>query len=105
MRSVRYSLTAREQLRELLAWGVPRFGPDVVARKRDQLLRFIETDLAQLPAMKRPHEGLGLIVYPVTNTPFIVLYDYDEHDLRVHFILRAGAGDRLDDLDPSSAEW
>ena len=105
MRTVRYSVTARDQLRKLLAAGVPRFGAKVVAEKRDLVYDRIDNFLARFPATKKPHATLGLVIYPVTNTPFLVLYDYDETELRVHFVLLKGAGTRLDDLDPKSAEW
>jgi hypothetical protein len=44
-----------------------------------------------------------LTVYRVAKTPFVVLYDYDDTELRVHFILPARADRR--DLDASSVEW
>ena len=44
---------------------------------------------------------LGLTVYPISKTPFVVLYDYDDAELRVHFLLPV----RADRRDPASAEW
>ena len=83
----------------------PGSGAQVVAEKRDRLYDTVDNFLAEFPGTKTPHPDLGLVIYPVTDTPFIGLYDYDEHELRVHFILARGAGDRLDDLDPTSADW
>jgi plasmid stabilization system protein ParE len=105
MRSVRYSVTARDQLRDLLAAGVSHFGPKVVAEKRDRLYNTIDNILARFPATKRPHAALNLIVYPISDTPFLVLYDFDDAELRVHFVLLKGAGSRLEDLDPASVVW
>lgn len=105
MRTVRYSVTARGQLRDLLAAGVPRFGPKVVAEKRNRVYGTIDNVLARFPATKRLHPTLNLIVYPVNDTPFLVLYDFDDAELRVHFVLLKGAGSRLEDLDPTSVEW
>ena len=105
MRTVRYSVTARDQLRDLLAASVPRFGPKVVAEKRDRVYDTVDNFLARFPATKKPHATLGLVIYPITDTPFLVLYDYDDTELRVHFVLLKGAGARLEDLDPASAEW
>jgi plasmid stabilization system protein ParE len=105
VRIVRYSVTARDQLRDLLAAGVPRFGPKVVAEKRDVIYDTVDNVLARFPATKRPHPTLKLIVYPISNTPFLLLYDFDDAELRVHFVLLKGAGSRLDDLDPASVEW
>ena len=105
MRTVRYSVTARDQLRDLLAAGVPWFGAKVVAEKRDLAYDTIDNFLARFPATKTPHPTLGLVVYPITKTPFLVLYDFDDDELRIHFVLLKGAGTRLDDLDPAMAEW
>ncbi len=75
----------------------------LVAEKRTIIYDLIEHHLARFPASKQPDPKLGLTVDPITHTPFVVLYDYDEAELRVHFILPARA-DRSD-LDPASAEW
>jgi plasmid stabilization system protein ParE len=105
VRAVRFSVTARDQLRELLASGVPRFGPKVVAEKRDRLYNTVDHVLARFPATKRPHPTLGLVVYPISDTPFLLLYDFDDAELRVHFVLLKGVGTRLENLDPASVEW
>jgi hypothetical protein len=67
------------------------------------VLATIEGLLARAPAIKRPHPKLGLVVYPVIDTPFVLLYDFTEAELRVHFIFHRSAS--LEDLDPGSAEW
>ncbi len=103
MRDVRLSKTFTEQLNTLLAQGIAPFGARVVAEKRALVYDLIEHHLAHYPASKRPDSKLGLTVYRVTRTPFVVLYDYDEAELRLHFILPARAYRR--DLDPASAEW
>lgn len=103
MRVVHYSATARDQLRELLLQGVPRFGTQVVAEKRDRVYDTVDNFLARFPATKKRHQGLGLVVYPVFGTPFQVLYDFDAAELRVHFIFHHHAD--LRHLDPTSAEW
>lgn len=63
----------------------------------------IEDLLANTPAIKRPHPTLGLVVYPVSDTPLVVLYDFTDTELRVHFLFHKRAS--LNDLDPASAEW
>ena len=103
MRDVRLSKTFIDQLNTLLAQGVVPFGARVVADKRALVYDLIEHHLAHFPASKQPDPKLGLTVYPINHTPFVVLYDYDEAELRMHFILPARA-DR-GDLDPFSAEW
>ena len=99
MRTVRLSKTALEQLNALLEQGVPVFG----AEKRDRLYDTVQDFLAVHPRAKKPHRRLKLRVYPIADTPFMVLYDFDDAELRVHFVLHRGA--YLRDLDPASAEW
>jgi plasmid stabilization system protein ParE len=103
MRTVRLSRTALDQLNTLLAQGVERFGVRIVAEKRDRVYAVIERFLAAHPAIKRPHPVLGLCVYPIIRTPFVVLYDFDDVELRVHFIFHRHAD--LRQLDPTSVEW
>ena len=103
MRQVVRSRTYLSQLQRLLAEGAEKFGVRVADAKLARLDQTLELFLAAHPAAKRPHPKLGLHVYPITKTPFVVLYDFDEHELRVHFIFHRGAD--LDSLDPSSAEW
>lgn len=103
MRRVVYSVTFHDQLRALLEMGLPHFGAAIIAEKRDLVRATIETFLAAYPAVKRPHPELGLVAYPVRDTPFVVLYDFDDAELRVHFILHKHAS--LDELDPLAAQW
>jgi hypothetical protein len=63
----------------------------------------IEHVLAAFPAIKRSHPDLGLCVYPIARTPLVVLYDFDDSELRVHFVFHRHAD--LQDLDPTSVEW
>jgi plasmid stabilization system protein ParE len=102
-RAVKLSMTFNDQLVEQIDYGEQRFGARVAEEKKERVLAVIENLLANNPAIKPPHPALGLVVYPISDTPFFILYDYDERELRVHFIFRAGAS--LDDLDPNSAEW
>ena len=46
---------------------------------------------------------LGLVVYPIARTPFFIVYDYDDVELRMYFAFLNGKP--LDDIDPASAEW
>ncbi len=90
-------------LATLLEQGASAFGPRVVEEKRFKVYQTLHTLLALHPRTKRPHRRLGLVVYPITGTPFVLLYDYDDTGLRVHFMLHRRAS--LRDLDPTSAEW
>jgi mRNA-degrading endonuclease RelE of RelBE toxin-antitoxin system len=103
MRNVRLSKTFIEQLNALLTQGVAPFGPRLVAEKRDLVYAFIADFLARYPAAKRPHARLGLRTHAVRKTPFVLIYDFDDAELRVHFVVHKHAS--LEDLDPKSAEW
>ncbi len=102
MRRVRISRSFSDQLDRLLEQGFPKFGARIVIEKRNRVLGTINQHLAESP--KRPrHPRHGLCVYPVTKTPFVVVYDYDDTELRVMFIFHARAD--LRSIDPVSVEW
>lgn len=104
-RAVVYSKTFHNQLLDHLDRGEQRYGLHLAAEKRQILLDLIETTLARTPAIKRRHSKLGLVVYPVSRTPFIVIYDYDDREIQVMTCFLQGAGDRIEDFDPSTVEW
>jgi plasmid stabilization system protein ParE len=103
MRSVRLSITFNDQLNELLDYGEPRFGAAVTEKKSNTVYDTIERYLAVHPELRQPDPVLGLRRYPVSRTPFVLLYDFDEAEVRVHFIVHASAD--FDAIDPNSAEW
>ena len=103
MRQVRLSITFNDQLNVLLAQVEDRYGAALVEEKKQKVYATIRNFLARHPGVKRRHKRLTLVVYPITDTPFVVLYDFDRKELRVHFIFRGN--DPLRDLDPTSAEW
>ena len=85
----------------LLKQGIPRFGVSVVERKRLQIVSTIEY-LARHP--RRPKDQyLDIWSYTVTGAPFVLLYDFDDGELRVHLIVHAAADRTLVDL--ASVEW
>ena len=102
MRRVRLSNTFLDQLDTLLEQGYPRFGERVVREKRDRVFSTIADHIARHPQIE-PDPDLDLCVYLVSRTPFVLIYDYDDDEVRVHFVLHKSA-DRSD-LDPTSAEW
>ncbi|MEQ1712376.1 MAG: hypothetical protein ABL908_13380 [Hyphomicrobium sp.] len=67
------------------------------------MLDTIQGFLVTYPEAKQPHPSLGLRVYPIRRTPFIVIYDFDDAELRVHFVLHEHAD--LADLDPALVAW
>ena len=97
------SQTYLERLDCVLADGAGKFGARIAKETLRRIDRTIERYLAYFPGSKMPDPDLGLVVYPVTKTPFVVIYDYDDLELRVHFIEYASAD--LTQIDPTSAEW
>jgi mRNA-degrading endonuclease RelE of RelBE toxin-antitoxin system len=103
VRAVRFSKTAIDQFNALLAQGRQRFSARIVAKSRDQVYRTIERHISLYPGGKSKDPNLGLHIYPISKTPFVVIYDFDEAELRVYFIVLAGF--EASNLDAKSAEW
>ena len=102
MRSIRLSRTFNEELVELLEQGLPRFGARVVAQKSALVFRTIQHFLVHYP-MRPVDSDLGICAYPVSGTPFVILYDYDDTQLRIHLIIH-GASDRTQ-IDLAAVTW
>lgn len=103
MRTIRVSRTFLDQLNELLDQGEQRFGRAVIDEKKSLVYGAIRKHIALFPASRMREPDLGLYIYPVTATPFVLLYDYDDVELRIHFVLHKRA-DRTG-IDPSDIEW
>ncbi len=82
--------------------GAEKFGSCVAERTLGRIDRVIEQVLA---LQKKPQvdKRLGLGVYFVSRTPFTIIYDFDDTELRIHFIVPAHA-DRTR-IDPRFVEW
>ena len=102
MRQVRYSVTFARQLNVLLAQSEPKFGARVIEKKRDLVLATVENTLAAF-SKRELDSTLGLYVYAIRKTPFVVAYDFDDVELRVFFLLHGGQ-DRSE-IDPAAVEW
>ena len=97
MRTIRYSRSFYDELATLLDQGIDRFGTAVVARKRDAVLHTIRHFLVHHP--KRPADPtLGICTYQVRKSPFVIVYDYDDSELRIHLVIHASADRTLIDL-------
>jgi hypothetical protein len=102
MRRVVRSRTYVAQLKILIQQGADVFGAAVAERTLARIDHTIEEHLARYP--EKPIDGqLGLYVYAVSRTPFVLIYDFDEEEIRVHFIVPARA-DRTS-IDLTSVEW
>lgn len=102
MRRVHYSATFVKQLNMLLAQGEPKFGIRIVDEKRERVFDTIDHHLARFPQQVRDPE-LNLFSYAISKTPFIVIYDFDETELRVFFVVHARS-DRAR-IDPGDVVW
>jgi plasmid stabilization system protein ParE len=103
MRQQRLSKTFLDQLAELIEHGERVFGPVVANDKRKHVYKTIQQFLTVFPDVERPDPHHGLRAYPIHRTPFVVLYDFDEDELRVHFVFHKSAD--LRKIDPASAQW
>lgn len=102
MRSIRTSRTYSEQLADYIDSGEQKYGRAKANEKRKKVVEAIRF-LARNPRLKRRHPDLGLVVYPVSGTPFLLVYDYDDTELRILFVFIKGKP--LDTIDPSDVEW
>ena len=102
MRSIRLSRSFNDELVALLEQGVLRFGTKVVAEKRALVFRTIQHFLAEYP-VRTVDPYIGLCTYAVTGTPFVLIYDYDDNELRIHLIIH-GAADRTQ-IDLATFKW
>jgi plasmid stabilization system protein ParE len=103
MRSVRYSKTFNDQLADLIEYGERRYGQAIAEAKQELVFSTVESYLSHFPGAKRADESLGLTVHSVPKTPFMILFDYDDTELRVHFVFYKSAD--MTELDPGSVEW
>ncbi len=102
MRRVVRSRTYVAQLKTFIQQGTEAFGTAVAARTLARIDHTIEQHLAHYP--KKPiDDTLSLYVYSISHTPFVLIYDFDDDELRVHFIVPARA-DRTA-IDPLSPHW
>ena len=102
MRQVRYSTAFVHQFNTLLAQGEAKFGARVADQKRDLVYDTIDHYLAWLP--KKPRDpDIDLYTHAIAGTPFVVIYDFDDTELRVFFIVH-GHADRAH-IDPAGVEW
>jgi hypothetical protein len=103
MRLVRYSRTFLGQLHDLLAQGHAKFGSRVIAEKSARVYDTIDFHIAEFPATGAYDRRLRLYTYPISQTPLVVIYDFDEAELRMHMIVHGRADRRR--LDPRQVEW
>ena len=87
----------------LLAQGLAYYSAEFVEQKRQLVFAAIRRHIIHFPATRICDSELGLYLYPVTKTPFVIVYDFDDAEVRIHFILHKSADRRS--IDPTSATW
>lgn len=102
MRTIRLSQTFNEELSQLLEQGQDNFGARVALRSSNRVRHTIETFLVRHPR-RTVDPILGICAYPVRDVPFVLLYDYDDHELRMHLVIHAKSDRTLVDL--STVVW
>ena len=80
-----------------------KFGAAIADEKQRIVLDTLENYLAEFPHQGGSDRRRRLHHFPVSKTPFVVVYEFDETELRVLFIVPKGADRRR--LDPSTVEW
>ena len=103
MRSIRYSKTFTDEFETLLDQGEVKFGPAVADSKKQLVRSTITGHLATFPRTGHIEPEHGLYIYAVRRSPFVLLYDFDDAELRIHMVVHKGA-DRTT-FDPSAVEW
>ena len=102
-RLVRVSCSAREQFRLMLAQGEAKFGANIADEKRGLVVAAIENHLAEYPHRGLKQRRQKFFTHYVSMTPFVVVYEYDETELRVLFIVHNSADRRR--LKLTDVEW
>lgn len=103
MRRVLRSRTAVASFDALLLQGLPKFGIAVVMEKARLVDDAIDHYLAEFPHLGLRTRGQPFLHYPVRHTPFVVIYEYDDKELRILFVVHESADRR--DLDSSDVRW
>lgn len=103
MRRIKRSATFTLEFQALLAQGIPRFGYRLIAQKRDLVENFVKTFLVIFPGAGNVDPDIGLHTYRVARTPFVIGYDYNDDELRLHILFHEHADRTL--IDPTNVIW
>ena len=103
MRAVRVSETARLGLHRLIEQGRHKFGDRIVEEKALLVDATLHGALRRNPRNGFYDAGKNFYAYAVSDTPFTIVYRFDDIELRVLFIVHQSA-DRTR-LDPAKVRW
>ena len=103
MRRVRVAASARIVFQTMLEQGAEKFGVAVAIEKERIVFDVLNTYLSEHPYRGKYDKRLNLHTYHISKTPFVLVYEFDEVELRVLFILHERADRRL--IDPNAVDW
>jgi plasmid stabilization system protein ParE len=103
VRRVLIAASAIRSFQTLLAQGAAKFGITVAMEKERIVYALLSGTLSVHPYRGRHDPHLRLNTYHVSDTPFVLVYEYDAAELRVLFILHQRADRRR--LSPGDVEW
>ena len=89
MRTVIISVEAKNQLKELTAYGLKDFEAATIKAKRTLLSSALEA-LALMPERHPIDQAIGYRKMPIKKTPYIVVYGFTDDELQIKQILRRG---------------
>ena len=103
MRRVQVATSARLVFQTMLEQGAEKFGVAVAMEKERIVFDVLTTYLSEHPYRGNYDSRLKLHTYHVSKTPFVLVYEYDDAELRVLFIIHERADRRL--IDPNDVDW
>lgn len=103
MRRVQIAASARQALQTMLEQGAAKFGVAVAMEKERIVYELLLDTIADHPYRGQFDPRLRLYTYHVSDTPFTLIYEYDDAELRVLFIAHQRADRRR--LRREKVEW
>jgi plasmid stabilization system protein ParE len=100
---VRIAISAQRFFQAMLEQGAEKFGVAIAREKERLVYDTLHTYLAHYPHHGLTTPGQRFLHYPVKDTPFTIVYEYNNKDLRVFYILHKHADRR--NLDLHEVEW
>ena len=94
MRQVRIAASAHAFFQSMLEQGAEKFGIPVAQEKERIVHDTLHGTVAEHPHRGRHDERLSLYTYHVGTTPFVLVYEFDEAEVRVLFIVHERADRR-----------
>jgi plasmid stabilization system protein ParE len=104
MRTVRFSVAAENNLTAMLADGAAHYSQSFLEAQRSRVYATILRTIAPFPDMRpQNHHFDGLRLLSIKHTPFTVVYDFDDAEVRILQVLHRRAAMTRARL--SNIEW